>query len=640
MSDPRPPAFLRQLLTKVEAGFHFVRQFFYFKHYMLISVFLLAGLGFWFSYEFRFDFQVPEAFADQRLILLPYVAALKLLLFYLLGAYASNWRYIGLSDIPSLLLYCATCTGILFVSSIFGIPLRIPRGVILIDFFITIVLIGGTLISMRFFREKIRVRLHKSDSPDVRQAVVIGAGDAGEMIIREIGKNPHSGLQVRAIFDDDRSKIGSFIHGIRVVGTAEDVPLYVGQNLVHTAIVAIPSADRIQMKRIYNLLKDLNISVKTLPGLNEIIEGSSTLTQLRDITISDLLAREEVHIDTQQVFNLVFDKVVLVTGAGGSIGSELSRQIFRRKPSALLLMDRAENNLFHIHRQLVEQAGNNGTCNVAPILCDAGDETRVRYEFERFRPELVFHAAAYKHVPMQELNAVECFKNNVGATSVLARASDAFGVSHFLLISSDKAVNPTSVMGATKRVCEIYCQALARTSHTKFLSVRFGNVLASEGSVVPIFLEQIAKGGPVTITHPEMRRYFMTIPEAVTLVLQAAALGETGQIMVLEMGDPIKIVDLVQHLLQLVGKDKDGIPIKYVGLRPGEKLFEEVCSSDEICMQTGHSKIKVYKQNGGLPVDITRKIDEALKVVTEHNDPVEVNAILKETVPEYLTGKL
>jgi len=240
---------------------------------------------------------------------------------------------------------------------------------------------------------------------------------------------------------------------------------------------------------------------------------------------------------------------------------------------------------------------------------------------------------------MQELNPVECFKNNVGATSVLARVSDSFGVSRFLLVSSDKAVNPTSVMGATKRVCEIYCQTLARTSGTKFLSVRFGNVLASEGSVVPIFLEQIAKGGPVTITHPEMRRYFMTIPEAVTLVLQAAAIGETGQIMVLEMGDPIKIVDLVGHLLQLVGKDKDGIPIQYVGPRPGEKLFEEVCGSNEVCMQTAHSKIKVYKQDDILPFDIATRIDETIKIVANHNDTLKVSAILKEIVPEYETDK-
>ena len=638
MSAEQSPSFRYKLLTKIASGFNFARQFIYFKHYMFIAVFFLAALAFWFSYEFRFDFQVPDPFADQRLVLLPYVATLKLFLFYILGGYGSNWRYIGLSDVPNLLLYCITCTVVLFLASTFGVLLRIPRGVILMDFFITIVLIGGTLISLRFLRERIRMLWHKADSQEDRRVVVIGAGDAGEMIIREIGKNPNSGLKVQAVFDDDKSKLGSFVHGIRIVGTADAVPSYAEQNVINVAIVAIPSANRTQMNRIYNLLKDLNISVKTLPGLNEIIEGSSTLTQLRDITISDLLGRDEIHIDTEQVFNLAFNKVVLVTGAGGSIGSELSRQIFKRKPSVLLLMDRSESNLFHIHRELVEQSGHNEICKAIPLLCDAGDEVRVGYEFESFRPELVFHAAAYKHVPMQEINAVECFKNNVGSTRTLARISDQFGVSRFLLISSDKAVNPTSVMGASKRVCEIYCQALAQTSRTRFLSVRFGNVLASEGSVVPIFLQQIAKGGPVTITHPEVRRYFMTIPEAVTLVLQAAAIGESGQIMVLEMGDPIKITDLVQHLLQLVGKEKDDIPIQYIGLRPGEKLFEEVCGSDEVCLQTSHSKIKVYNQGANPSLDVIRRIDEAIELVTSHNDPLEVREILKEIVPEYFAG--
>ena len=252
-------------------------------------------------------------------------------------------------------------------------------------------------------------------------------------------------------------------------------------------------------------------------------------------------------------------------------------------------MERAENSLFFIHRQLTEFAPDGV---VIPLLCDVRDRTRIHYEFDKFRPDLVFHAAAYKHVPMQELNAVECFKNNVEGVQTLARASDQFGVSRFLLISTDKAVNPISVMGATKRVCEIYCQAFGRVSRTRFLSVRFGNVLASEGSVVPIFMDQIARGGPVTITHPEMQRYFMTIPEAVTLVLQATALGESGQIMVLNMGDPIKIVDLVHQLFQLVGKQEGEIPIEFIGLRPGEKLFEELCQDSEICIETSHAKIK------------------------------------------------
>ncbi len=295
-------------------------------------------------------------------------------------------------------------------------------------------------------------------------------------------------------------------------------------------------------------------------------------------------------------------------------------------------MERSENSLFFVHRRLLEFAPDSV---VIPLLCDVRDRARIDNEFEKLRPDLVFHAAAYKHVPMQELNAVECFKNNVEGVQTLARASDQFGVSRFLLISTDKAVNPISVMGATKRVCEIYCQAFGRVSRTRFLSVRFGNVLASEGSVVPIFMDQIARGGPVTITHPDMRRYFMTIPEAVALVLQATALGKSGQIMVLNMGDPIRIVDLVHQLFQLSGKQEDEIPIEFIGLRPGEKLSEEICQDSEECLATSHAKIKVFNEIDAPGSKIIAKIDNAVEMVRTGNDETEVRRILKEIVPEY-----
>ena len=369
-----------------------------------------------------------------------------------------------------------------------------------------------------------------------------------------------------------------------------------------------------------------------MPGLNEIIHGSAKLTQLRDINISDLLGREEINIDTEQVRNLVSGKTVMVTGAGGSIGSELCRQILKRDPKLLILMERTENNLFHINRHLTEMVSN---IPVIPVLCDVRDRLKVEEILDKYRPALVFHAAAHKHVPMQELNPAECFKNNVGGLQVLARACDKFQVSRFLLISTDKAVNPTSVMGASKRACEIYCQALGAFSRTRFLSVRFGNVLASEGSVVPIFMDQIARGGPITVTHPEMRRYFMTIPEAVTLVLQATALGDSGQIMVLEMGEPIKIVDLIQHLLQLVGKSPDEIPIQYVGLRPGEKLTEELLAPYESSLETTHTNIKIFNSNGRPPREIIAQVELALERVYAGVSEQEVRKILHELVQEY-----
>ena len=437
------------------------------------------------------------------------------------------------------------------------------------------VLIGGARISMRLLRERTRLYMRWGESDSKRNAVVVGAGDAGEMVLREIIRNPGAGLQVNAIFDDDPNKQRLTIHGIKVKGDVEDIPDYVQDNPVHLVIVAIPSANNIQMKRIHNTLKNLNVAVKTLPSLVELMGESSPLTQLRDISLADLLGREEIRIDTKQVEGLIAGKVIVVTGAGGSIGSELCRQILKRRPKSLILMERAENSLFFIHRQLTEFVPDGV---VIPLLCDVRDHARVHYEFDKFRPDLVFHAAAYKHVPMQELNAVECFKNNVEGVQTLTRASDRFGVSRFLLISTDKAVNPVSVMGATKRVCEIYCQAFGRVSRTRFLSVRFGNVLASEGSVVPIFMDQIARGGPVTITHPEMRRYFMTIPEAVTLVLQATALGESGQIMVLNMGDPVKIVDLVHQLFQIRGKTRGSNSHRVYRSQAGRKTIRRIVS--------------------------------------------------------------
>ncbi|MBI5250786.1 MAG: polysaccharide biosynthesis protein, partial [Desulfomonile tiedjei] len=572
-----------------------------------------------------------RAFAQQRFFLLPYVSFFKVLVFYVLRGHDTNWRYVGISDVPTLFLHCFVCSASLFSVGYWDEDMWVPRGVVLIDFLMSMVLIGGARVGLRVLREKLRLLL-RQEAGSIAQAIVVGAGDAGEMIIRENARDTGMRFRIRALFDDDPKKQGLTIHGIKVIGGVEQVPFYVQDNQIDMAIVAIPSANNAQMKRIHSLLRNLNITVKTLPGLNEIIHGSSKLTQLRDINISDLLGREEINIDTEQLRNLISGKTAMVTGAGGSIGSELCRQILKRDPKLLILMERTENNLFHVNRQLTEMVPH---IPVIPVLCDVRDQLRVEEILQRYRPELVFHAAAHKHVPMQELNAAECFKNNVGGVRVLARACDKFQVSSFLLISTDKAVNPTSVMGASKRVCEIYCQALGSLSRTRFLSVRFGNVLASEGSVVPIFLDQIARGGPITVTHPEMRRYFMTIPEAVTLVLQATALGDSGQIMVLEMGEPIKIIDLIQHLLQLVGKSPGEISIEYVGLRPGEKLTEELIAPYESSLETTHTNIKVFNQDGGQSRETIARIEIALKRIYAGVSEQEARQMLKELVPEY-----
>lgn len=602
------------------------------QHCLLLGVVVAATASWWCSFELRFDLNVPHQYAVQRLFLLPYVVLFKLGLFYLLGGYYANWRYFGLRDVPRLILHSAVSSGIIFLLATSIERLRIPRGVILIDFFMGVVLIGGVHVSMRLLVERLLVLFRRDQRTVTKQVVVIGAGDAGEMLVRDILRTPSYGFQIRALFDDDPRKQGLNIHGIPVVGGVEDVPLFVSVNRMDLVIIAIPSATRTQMRRIHGILKNLAIPVKTLPAVTELMEDFSTVPQLREINVTDLLGREEILINTTQVRDLICGKVVVVTGAGGSIGSELCRQILKRTPKQVVLIERAENSLFHIHRQLVQLWGEDV---VVPVLCDVTDAARIYAEFKKFQPDIVFHAAAHKHVFLQELNAVECFRNNVGGIQVLARAADQFSVQTFLLISTDKAVNPTSVMGATKRVCELYGQGMASKSSTTFLSVRFGNVLASEGSVVPIFLEQIKKGGPVTVTHPEMRRYFMTIPEAVTLVLQAAAIGKSGQILILDMGEPVRILDLVQNLVHLAGKEPAEIPIEFVGPRPGEKLFEELRFDAEAYASTVHPKIAVLTQQNTHDPHITETIDAAMDRIREGVSDAEVRLILKSLVPEY-----
>ncbi len=606
-----------------------------YNHVLLLGTFVLCAVSFFLSYQLRFDFSVPDYYWRQCILMLPYVAAIKLVLFHLLGGTSTGWRYVGIRDVAFLAFFTAACALVLLGFAFLERSLHIPRGVVFIDFLFSLVLLGGLRISARFVREEIVPRVREIRRDDDRQAIIVGAGDAGEMLIREIRRNPQSGFRVQAFFDDDPAKKGMSIHGVPVKGGIEDVRAYVKRSPVNTALIAIPSADRAQMKRIRDLFRELNISVKTLPRLHEMIEKVSALSQLRDINITDLLGREEIRIDSAQVRELIEGKSVLVTGAGGSIGSELCMQIARRNPSRLVLLDHGENSLFHIHRRLRSLRGDGSGPILVPLLCDLADRRTVLPALRKHKPAVVFHAAAHKHVAMQELNPLECFRNNVGGIRTLTNACIETGVDRFLLISSDKAVNPTSVMGATKRACELYCQALAPMADTQFMSVRFGNVLASEGSVVPLFMEQIEKGGPLTVTHPDVQRYFMTISEAVTLVLQACALGESGRILILEMGEPVRIVDLAHQLVALAGKGGDDIRIEFIGLKPGEKITEQLWSSGETFHPTAHEKIKVITQKASDPEEILARINAAVDLVLKGADTVDVRKVLQGIVPEY-----
>lgn len=606
-----------------------------FKHMILPAVFVLSAISFWISYELRFDFSTPEDFASQRILLLPYVCLVKTAFFYFFFGRRANWRYIGIVDLPHLVCQATLSSIVIYMPRYINAFFHVPRGVVLIDFCLCLLLVFGFLGSLRFLREKLRPISQRSVLTPRTPAVMIGAGDAGEMLLREIARNPDSVFKIKAVFDDNKRKKGMRIHGVKVKGTVEDIPHFVDQKRIRVCIVAVPSVSGKEMSRIFAILRPLGVEIKTLPSLNELLDRPPDLKQIRSINICDLLGRQEVAIDTQGLDRLIRGKKIVVTGAGGSIGSELCRQIWRRGPRDLVLMEWSENNLFHIHRKLVAMADSDRIENIHPLLCNITEYSKVSSIFHQYRPELVFHAAAHKHVPLQELNAAECFRNNIGGIQTMVRASHETNVERFLLISTDKAVNPVNVMGATKRACELYSLAYGAISQTKFMAVRFGNVLGSEGSVVPIFLEQIARGGPVTVTHPDVTRYFMSIPEAVALVLQATAIGKSGQLMMLDMGKPVKIVDMAKQLISLSGNSEHGIGIEITGLRAGEKLCEDLWCDWETCLPTDHDKIRIFRQSVDNPETILKQIDGWIAAALHSENGFDARDALKDIVPEY-----
>lgn len=625
----------RQCAELVVRWYERARSRLRYNHLLFVAVLLTSLFSFWLSFQLRFDFEVPESYYEMFLYLAPYVALTKALIFFLLQGHSTNWRYVGLRDAVAVGIFAGTAAVLLYAARILGSSFSVPRGVLVIDALCTFVLTGGVRVSARFVRESLLKHLMNGSMPKNRSAVIIGAGDAGELLMREIRRNAQSGLTIKAFFDDDRSKRGMSIHGVRVVGTVDELPKFVVENPIETAIVAIPSANRSQMHRINAVLSRLGIPVKTLPSYLETLESTASLGHLRDLNITDLLGREEIAIDSDQLNELIAGKIVMVTGAGGSIGSELCRQILKRGPSSLIMLEYSENNLFHIHRKLSAEYEGNGSDVLVPLLADARSRLKLLNDLEHRRPHVIFHAAAHKHVGLQELHPYECFKNNVGGIQSMAKLAHELGVERFLLISTDKAVNPTSVMGATKRICELYCQAYGNISPTVFMAVRFGNVLASEGSVVPIFMDQIAKGGPLTVTHPDVQRYFMTIPEAVALVLQAAAIGQSSQLLILDMGKPVRIVDLAKHMIALAGEDPETFPIVYTGLRPGEKLFEELACSRDVCIRTDNEKINIYNSWVDNPLETIARIDRYVTQAYRSPQTFNVRKALKSLVPEY-----
>ena len=602
----------------------------------------ILSLAYWLAFLFRFEFAIPSTWFRVLLTTWPYVVALTYLGLALFGVPRMSWRYIAIGDVGRIVVATAASTALLvlvrvagpYVSSDLSIVV-IPLGVLAMFFPLSLLALVG-IRAMRRLQGEASDRKRQVTGDERHRVLLIGAGEAGVLVAREIARRADLGLHAVGFLDDDPLKVGTSIGGVPVLGSTQDIAAIAERKHVSRVLITIANASGQQIRRITELCRDARLETKIIPGVYEIVGDKVNLSRIREVAIEDLLGREPVNLDEDAVGGSIRGRVVFVTGAGGSIGSELCRQVCRFGPARLVLVERFENALFEIHRELTHAFPG---VLIEPAIGDVTDEVRMGQLFESIKPEIVFHAAAHKHVPMMEWNPGEAVKNNVGGTRVLARLSDLHGVHRFVLISTDKAVNPTSVMGATKRVAEIYLQALSRASATKFVTVRFGNVLGSAGSVIPIFREQIARGGPVTVTHPEMRRYFMTIPEASQLVLQAGAMGEGGEIFILDMGEPVKIVDLARDLITLSGlRPDEDIEIRFSGVRAGEKLFEELSTDAEHADKTKHPKVFIGRIKPHSWDVVEAGVDELLDAARS-TAMDRVRALLCAVVPEYAEAR-
>jgi FlaA1/EpsC-like NDP-sugar epimerase len=599
--------------------------------HLLIDACLVA-LAWYLAFALRFDFAIPSRYAELLVKSILLVVVLKVAIFILFGFYNHWWRYVSIRDIWSVARGVVVASLLAFVVVFLIDPVenaRLPRSVILTDTVLLLAFITGTRLLARTMMERPGRR---SIVAHGKEALVVGAGDAGQLILKEMQKNRALGYTPIGVVDDDERKKNLRVHGVRVVGTTADLPRLIADNRPDEVIIAIPSAAGETRQRIVDACRDAGVPVKTLPAVHELITGDLNLArQLREVEVEDVLGREAVELDLASIASYLTGETVLVTGAGGSIGSELCRQIAAVGAERIVLVDSGENALVDIEREL--ELERRYTSTVA-ILTDAKDRATMRRLFERFGPGVVFHAAAYKHVPLMEANPVEAVRNNVLATAVVAEVASEFRVKRFVLVSTDKAVKPKNVLGQTKAVCEWIVEAAAAREEngTHFISVRFGNVLGSSGSVIPIFRRQIARGGPVTVTHPEMTRYFMTIPEAVQLIIQAGAIGESGDVYVLDMGTPVKIIDLARDMIRLSGKEPDrDIAIEFVGVRPGEKLHEELWGDGEDAAPTQHPKILRCATQPVDPVWLELELAE-LDRLAEAGETVEVVSRLGQMV--------
>ncbi len=567
------------------------------------------------------------------------VTPFGLLIFWIMGLYRRSLRFTSLSDMLAVSVAVSAFSVVKALLSVYVTEFEVMKKVLIIDWMQLLMLIGALRIAPRALLNLIEISpmrgwLFSKTRNKTKRVLIIGAGQGGESIVREIRRNMNLPIEVVGLVDDADDKQGQFIHGVKVLGKTEKLNEICKFCDVDEIIIAIPSASGHELRRIVKLCQDTHIRFKTLPGLQDLIAGKLVSLQLKDIAIEDLLRRAPTEVNLAEIAAYITGKILLVTGAGGSIGSEICRQILPFQPEKLLLLGHGENSIYTIHQELL-RSPELGNTVLIPIITDVQDKEKIDYIFKNYKPDIVFHAAAHKHVPMMELNPEESVKNNVVGTYNVAEAAHKFKVERFVMISTDKAVNPTSVMGASKRTAEKIIKCFAKRSSTRFVAVRFGNVLGSRGSVIPMFKSQIERGGPITITHPNMIRYFMTIPEASKLVIQAGAYGKGGEVFILDMGEPVKIVDLAEDLIRLAGLEvgKD-IEIKFTGIRPGEKLYEELLTASEGITATKNKKIFIAKPEEVNEEELMAQV-ENLKLAAHNSSPREVIEAFKAIVPTF-----
>ncbi|RJP74835.1 MAG: polysaccharide biosynthesis protein [Desulfobacteraceae bacterium] len=624
-------------------------NFFYIRRNLILLIFIdlvLLALSYFFAYLTRFEGNISVQEVENIKLSIAPIIICKIFVFYYFDLYKGMWRYTGIVDLINIIKAILTSSLVIvsFLTMYTGF-LGFSRSVFLIDAVFALVLISGVRLLIRLILSPSSQNIHllpNTKSNGYKKLLIIGAGDAGEKVVREIIDNPRMKYEVVGFLDDDKRKKGRHIHGKKVYGAVDEIINVVQNNEIDEILIAVPSASGDSMRRLVELCSSSKIPFKTLPGMGELIDGRVSIKTVRDISYKDLLKRSPVRLENNKIAGFLKDKCIMITGAGGSIGSELCRQICKYEPALIILIDSSESNLYAIQMELKHEKT---YLKYRAVLGRVQDSLLMNDIMAKYKPNVIFHAAAYKHVPLIERNPWEAVYSNIIGSNVLVKAAIHHKVERFVLVSSDKAVRPTNVMGTSKRVIEKIIQS-KNNDITRFIAVRFGNVIGSSGSVVPLFLNQIKKGGPITVTHPEITRFFMTIEEAAQLILQAFTMGTGGEIFILEMGIPVKIVDMAKDLINFSGKKLEDIKIVFSGLRPGEKLYEELITEGEGIVKTNHEKIMVLRKNGDMnsrnddnfpedtPAFFEEKFSKLISFAEKH-DSINIKRTLKEIVPEY-----